>query len=236
MGTLTKRILLGVILSAFLCACGSRPVQALSAAEKAILDASLAKKCAPDEYAAAQRLFKKAKDLADKGEHARAEATAKAAEQLAKRAIVKAEARKEECLKSVAEEKTKAEDFIDSSGPGLDAQDGNAGGMATIYFPFNAISLTDEAKVILNRNVSWLQKNSGTNIVIEGHCDERGNTEYNLALGEKRAQVTRKYLVSKGVDTKRIGFISYGEERLLDEEHSEAAHSRNRRAEFRVSN
>ena len=235
MNGITKRILLSVALGIFLCACGGRPIKALSAAEKAILDASLAKKCAPDEFAAAERMFKKAKDLADKGEHVRAEAAARAAEQLAKGAVAKAEARKEECLKPVAEEGTKPEDFIDSAGPGLDAEDGDAGGMATVYFPFNAITLTDEAKGILDQNINWLRKSAATRIVIEGHCDERGSTEYNLALGEKRALVTRKYLLSKGVDTNRLGFISYGEERLSDFDHSEKAHGRNRRAEFRIA-
>jgi len=225
-------VLCGLLFS-FTWGCGSRPVQALSAAEKAINSAALAERCAPDEYAAAQRLFKKAHALSDAGEFAKAEATAKAAKQLAIKAAAKAEARKEECLKPKEEAGIKPEDFIDASGPGLDAVDGDAGGMKAIYFPFNAPTLTDEAQNILNGNVRWLQRNASTQIMVEGHCDERGSTEYNLALGEKRAQMTRKYLVSKGVDRNRIGLVSYGEERPMDYEQNEAAYRRNRRAEFR---
>jgi peptidoglycan-associated lipoprotein len=226
-------LLFGLALT--LIACGGRPVKALSAAEKAMADAAFAQKCAPDEYAAAEKLYEKAKSLADQGEHARAEAAAKAAEQLAKKAVAKAEARKEECLKPVETVAMKPESFIDSSGPGLDAVDGDAGGMKSIFFSFNQPNLSDEAKAVLDGNVRWLQRHAKVAIMIEGHCDERGSTEYNLALGEKRAQITRKYLVSKGVEQNRLGLVSYGEERLVDFGKTEDAHGRNRRAEFRKS-
>ena len=72
-------------------------------------------------------------------------------------------------------------------------------------------------------------------MTVEGHCDERGSTEYNLALGEKRAQVARKYLLRKGVEKNRVGIVSYGEERLADYGSDEAAHKRNRRAVFRAN-
>ena len=75
-------------------------------------------------------------------------------------------------------------------------------------------------------------KNKDANIIVEGHCDERGTTEYNLALGERRATETKKYLVELGVPEGRIKTISYGEERPLDPGHTEAAWAKNRRAQF----
>jgi peptidoglycan-associated lipoprotein len=233
MNSYSRSMVLCSLLTSFSWGCGTRPVQALTAAEKAIAAASLAEKCAPDEYAAAQRLFEKAQMLADKGEFAKAEATANAAKQLALKAAAKAEERKEECLKPKEDKTLKPEDFIDASGPGLDAVDGDSGGMKSIYFPFNAPTLTDVAQNTLNGNVRWLQRNAAVQIMVEGHCDERGSTEYNLALGEKRAQMTRKYLVGKGVDRNRIGLVSYGEERPTDFGQNEQAYQRNRRAEFR---
>ncbi|MBV70497.1 MAG: peptidoglycan-associated lipoprotein [Myxococcales bacterium] len=226
-----------LIFSTLLClaACGGRPVEALSAAEKAMADASLAKTCAPDEYLAAQKLLEKAKSLAEKGEHARAKATAIAAEKLAKKAIVKAQARKDECLNPQAPDAIDAAEFVDESGPGQDAVDALSEGMQIIYFDYNQPTLSDEAKATLDANADWLLDNESVTVTVEGHCDERGSTEYNLALGEKRAQVARKYLLRKGVDKARISLVSYGEERPADYGAGEAAHKRNRRAVFRAN-
>ena len=137
------RWILVVGLSLTLAACGGRPVEALSAAEKAMEDASLAKTCAPDEYLAAQKLLDKAKALAEEGEHARAKATAIAAEKLAKKAIAKAQARKDECLNPKTPDGIDAAEFVDQSGPGLDAVDGMSEGMQVIYFEYNQPTLSD---------------------------------------------------------------------------------------------
>ncbi len=83
-------------------------------------------------------------------------------------------------------------------------------------------------------NGTWLQRNPTVVVTIEGHCDKRGSTEYNLALGEKRAKVTRSYLISLGVERNRLGIVSYGEEQPMDYGDNSTAHGRNRRAEFRV--
>ncbi len=231
----TKMVRTSLLLScmAILVACGGRPDAALEQSEKALLDAALAKKCAPDEYAAAEKLNAKAKALADEGEHEKAEATAKAAAQLAEKAIKKAEERKEECLNPKPPEVTPT-DLVED-GPETEAPEADTGGMKTVYFPFNASSLTDDAKTTLAENAAWLTTNSTVQIVIEGHCDQRGSTEYNLALGEKRAQEVRKYLSNLGIDTGRMGVVSYGEEQLADFGENDAAFDRNRRAEFRVS-
>lgn len=104
--------------------------------------------------------------------------------------------------------------------------------LGTIYFGYDSFSLSSEARGTLKTNAEWLKSNSTATIQIEGHCDERGTTEYNLALGEKRANAVRDYLVKLGVASSRVSVISYGEERPSDPGHDESAWSRNRRAAF----
>jgi len=101
-----------------------------------------------------------------------------------------------------------------------------------IYFAFDSSDLSQEAKHTLLRKDYYLKNNMGDAITIEGHCDERGTNEYNLALGERRAESAKKYLVSLGVDASRMETVSYGEERPVDSGHDEAAWSKNRRAHF----
>ena len=101
-----------------------------------------------------------------------------------------------------------------------------------IHFEFDKYNLTDEAIAILTRNAEVLLKHPDIEIVIEGHCDERGTDEYNLALGEKRAMAARDFLVRFGIEKSRISIVSYGEERPIDPRHNEEAWAKNRRAEF----
>ena len=216
-----------------LAACAGRPTETLKSAETALSGAELAVKCAPDEYAAAERMYGKAQRLADEEKYEEAEAAANAAKKLAVKAKAKAEARREDCL-APKSDTISAADYIDGSGPGLDAAQDDDQGLSTIFFSYNAHELDESAKGEAAHNASWLQNRPGTQITIEGHCDSRGSTEYNLALGERRAQTARKYLVSLGVDSDRLGVISYGEEQLADYGEEGTSHARNRRAEFRV--
>ena len=101
-----------------------------------------------------------------------------------------------------------------------------------IHFEFDSAQLTDTAKALLREKADWLKANAGTSIVIEGHCDERGTTEYNLALGERRAAAAKQYLQDLGIGAYRMTTVSYGEERPLDPGQNEAAYSVNRRAQF----
>ena len=101
-----------------------------------------------------------------------------------------------------------------------------------IYFPYDSAALTPEAQEILRKKAVWLQENPTAEVTVEGHCDERGTNEYNLALGEARAQSTKNYLIDLGISASRIGTISYGEERPLDPTSSEEAWAKNRRAHF----
>jgi peptidoglycan-associated lipoprotein len=112
---------------------------------------------------------------------------------------------------------------------------GEGGPLADIHFEYDSAALTDEARGALEKHALWLQGQRDARVTIEGHCDERGTVEYNLALGEQRARATREYLVSLGVGASRLRVVSYGKERPLDPGSDEAAHARNRRAHFAVA-
>jgi peptidoglycan-associated lipoprotein len=99
-----------------------------------------------------------------------------------------------------------------------------------VHFAFNRSDLSDEAKNHLDRQADFITAHGKIKLVIEGYCDEKGTEEYNIGLGEKRADAVKCYLVSKGIDSKYIEVISYGKERPEDLEHNEAAWAKNRRA------
>ncbi len=101
---------------------------------------------------------------------------------------------------------------------------------AVVYFPLNSSSLTQEAKTFLTQQADWLKDNPKALIVVEGRCDERGTREYNLALGERRANAARSYLVAKGVNPDRIRTISYGKEKPVVLGSTESAWAKNRNA------
>ena len=107
-----------------------------------------------------------------------------------------------------------------------------SGPLKEIYFDFDKYDLSSEARSILKANADWLRANPGVNVEIEGHCDERGTTEYNLALGAKRARSAMDYLVSLGVAPARIKTISYGEELPSCKEKNEDCYRKNRRDRF----
>lgn len=104
-----------------------------------------------------------------------------------------------------------------------------------VYFDYDASTLTDEAKRVLNGDIAWLKANPRGQITLEGHCDERGTSEYNLGLGDRRAKAVREYLVAAGVDGRRIRTISYGKERPFVQGHDESAWRWNRRAHFEIA-
>ncbi len=103
-----------------------------------------------------------------------------------------------------------------------------------IHFDFDRYDLRAEDQRVLDANAAWLKDNARSLVLVEGHADERGTNEYNLALGERRAKATRDYLVSRGVQSSRIHMVSYGEERPVCAERTEACWSQNRRAHFLV--
>jgi len=107
--------------------------------------------------------------------------------------------------------------------------------VSDIHFDFDSSIIRSDARDILQTNASYLLKHRVSSVMIEGHCDERGTAEYNMALGERRAQETKKYLVNLGIKESIIKTISYGSERPLFPESNEEAWAKNRRAHFVVT-
>ncbi len=103
-----------------------------------------------------------------------------------------------------------------------------------VFFDFDRFALRNDTKAALNQNVKWLKANLDAKVVVEGYCDERGTNEYNLALGERRANAVRDYLMGSGIDQGRVSTISYGEERPFVLSHDESSWQWNRRAHFVV--
>ena len=109
-----------------------------------------------------------------------------------------------------------------------------ADNFSRVHFETDSATLDGESKQLLAANAVIMRKHADIRVEVQGHCDERGTTEYNLALGNRRAQTVSDYLVASGVAKSRIDVRSYGEERPLDHGAGEIAWSQNRRAEFRV--
>ena len=116
--------------------------------------------------------------------------------------------------------------------PGIEGEVFESSMLEDVHFAFDRYELGARAREILARNAEFILEFSEAKIQIEGHCDERGTSEYNLALGERRAMSTRRYLLSLGVPLDRLSTISYGEELPIDPRHSEQAWAKNRRGHF----
>lgn len=109
------------------------------------------------------------------------------------------------------------------------------GDLKDVHFSFDSFELDASSRAVLDANAKWLEDNSGSEVTIEGHCDERGTNEYNMVLGLNRAKAVFDYMRSLGISEDRMSTISYGEEIPLDPSHTEAAWSRNRRAHFSMN-
>lgn len=116
-----------------------------------------------------------------------------------------------------------------------DSDSAKAGGLQTVYFGFDSSTLDSVTKSSVEANAEYLKTNTNVDIQIEGHCDERGGRQYNLALGERRAKAVRDHLVALGVESKRITTVSYGNERPKSEGNDETSWSQNRRANFVIT-
>jgi peptidoglycan-associated lipoprotein len=110
-----------------------------------------------------------------------------------------------------------------------------AGVLKAIFYDLDSSEVNAEGQRLLQENADMMRKNPSWQVTIEGHCDERGTAEYNLALGERRAVAARNYLVSLGIPAERVRTVSYGKEFPFEQGHDEAAWSRNRRAHFVIT-
>lgn len=105
----------------------------------------------------------------------------------------------------------------------------DAAGLRDVFFGYDSFVISEEGRQALSRDAEWIKSNPGAQLKIEGHCDERGTSAYNLVLGEKRAKAARNYLVELGVSANRLGVVSYGKERPFCKDHSESCYAQNRR-------
>jgi len=105
-----------------------------------------------------------------------------------------------------------------------------------VYFSLDASNLSPIARTVLSDKADWLVRNKNVKVNVEGHCDERGTSEYNLALGDRRAESVKAFLVDLNISPERMGTISYGEEKPVDDGKNEEAWAKNRRAHFTIDN
>jgi len=109
-----------------------------------------------------------------------------------------------------------------------------AAGLRDVFFAYDSWAITEEGRQALSRDAEWIKSNSNALLKVEGHCDERGTSAYNLVLGEKRAKAVRNYLVELGVGANRLSVVSYGKERPSCTEHAESCYQQNRRGHLAV--
>jgi len=165
-----------------------------------------------------------------------ADAAKKRAEEEAAAAKKRAEAEAAAAKKRAEEEAAAAKKRVEAETAKMMLQNQiNAVESEKIYFDYDKAELGPEAQATLDKKAKFLQSNGSYSLTIEGNCDERGTNEYNLALGERRADAAKKFLASLGVAESRIATISYGEEKPVDSGHDETAWAKNRRDEFKLS-
>lgn len=138
--------------------------------------------------------------------------------------------------KKPAEDKSGSEaSNADISSDLADSDSGKAMGLETVHYAYDSSNLDGAAKKTLASNARVMKDKASLKVQIEGHTDERGGIQYNIALGERRANAAKAYLVDHGVAAERVNIISYGKEKPVDGGHDEAAWAKNRRANFRVT-
>lgn len=220
--------------------CKSVPQAELDDAESALLAAADKRECAEEQYRAAERLLAEAQAHVEEGDYAAAERKAIAARRLAEEAREYAELNWEDCQRRIAEAARAAEAAQavqqESSRATTEREQPREAAatrnLEVVYFPYNSSEMSRASLDALESNLAWLRENPSARIRLEGHTDERGTPEYNLALGQRRANYVRNYLVQRGVDRDRLEILSYGQEILVSRGQSEADHARNRRVEF----
>ena len=181
-------------------------------------------------------IVKTEEDIEKKTEPSTAEQTAQPKEE-------EAVAGKEDAAGTIKEEKVEEQSIKESplsaqveakadAMKELTAMAEKEGKLAAVYFEFDSSTVRDDMKLALDNNIEWLKKRQDVKVELQGHADEKGTNEYNIALGERRAHSIKRYLADSGINEARISTISYGEERPADLGHTEEALAKNRRVEF----
>lgn len=203
-------------------------------AERAFIAADPAKRCASLHYDNAEKALTKARKLVNQKKYEEARRNFIVAREFSEKALHEAK-KNEECMNPKTEDAAEGKKDGDATDVGASpippAADPDFE-LKRIHFPFNSETITEESKTIIQDNSAWMNHFNEVKVLIEGHCDNRGSTEYNLALGERRAISVRKYLIMLGVNPDNLEIITYGEEKPLEDEANEIAWAKNRRAEF----
>ena len=218
----------------FFFSCGREAKKAIDEAQLALKQAKEAgaEQYAPQEYQSAEGLLSQARQQFEERDYQEAKATALSAKDQAELAKKRALERKTQTEEE--EEEVSTAYNVPSLTEEVPIEEQAKAALKDIHFGFDRYDLTEQAKRILEENAKWLKAHPEVKVVIEGHCDERGSEEYNLALGEKRAKSARDYLISLGISPEHLSIISYGESMPLDPRHCEEAWAKNRRAHFAI--
>lgn len=187
--------------------------------------------CAKKAVVKEEPSVQKAQESAAEREKAKLEAEQKEREEAKEREA--ARIKEEEARKELAK-KEFDKSLVAKKTPGIEGEVFESSLLKDIHFDFDKYDIRPEDTEILKESAALLMKSPMVKIQIEGHCDERGTAEYNLALGERRANSGKRYLISLGISESRISTISYGKERPLDPGHNEEAWAKNRRDHFIV--
>jgi len=166
---------------------------------------------------------------------AKAEVAKMEAERVAKEKEMEAKEKEAARLKEEQAKREFERSLVAKRTPGIEGEVFESSLLKPIFFDFDKYDIRPADTEILKGNSALLKKFPNLKIQIEGHCDERGTNEYNLALGERRANSTKKYLSSLGITSNRVSTISYGEEKPMDPGHNEEAWTKNRRANFLIT-
>jgi peptidoglycan-associated lipoprotein len=247
-------LLVGLVFSG----CAKSPQDDISAAESALRAArdAGARECAPEQFKSAEEMMARTYKLNDDKDYDKAKETAVTTKELSEVARFEAQKNVTGGCKPGEPSANAATDATGDgarlSGSGMSESDvakevaatktgeGSLGegtlvrGLKAVYFEYDQANLSPDALTIIGENSEWLKDRPTAKVQIEGHTDERGTAEYNLALGERRAKAVRDALVRLGIEKERVTTISYGEETPAERGSTEAAYSKNRRAEFVV--
>ncbi len=208
-------------------------------AEKAFKDAALGKDCDRENYLAAEELLNQAREEVNKKNYDKAKELFNTVKQKSEAVLEYYRAHPDECMPKKEEKKGDASADAAKNGAvdekDLSVTDPNWK-FPVIHFDYNDYSIKSDDMPKVTQLSQWMQNFKEVSVMIEGHADERGSIDYNMSLGEKRAQEVLNELIRLGIDKNRLKIISYGEEKPAANGHDEAAWSENRRAEFRRLN
>lgn len=214
--------------------CTQPPEEERKLAEKAFRDAALAKDCDKENYIAAEELLNKAREAYAKEKNAEAKELFIKVKEQSDAMLEYYKTHPDECMPKKEEVVVEEEEPVVE----LDKDDPENPDMEfpTIHFEYNKYEIREEDEAYIQRLYTWMTNFEEAVIRAEGHADERGSVDYNMALGEKRSQAVKKALVMLGVDGDRIKIISYGEEKPVDDGHDEDSWYENRRVEIVKTN